>query len=144
MTQTENHEKNYLIKVIPGERFTPFSLCRKLKARVLLESATYGQGRGRYSLLLLKEAFSVLQKGEDLLMIRDGKSFKIKTKEKDILDILLHFAVQHADTDFNFPFPSGGIGYLSYEYASWFDDAHYRSARAQRYAKQARLCNRDT
>ena len=65
MSQTEDHEKNYLIKVIPGERFTPFSLCRKLGARVLLESATYGQGRGRYSLLLVKEAFSILQRPSD-------------------------------------------------------------------------------
>jgi anthranilate synthase component 1 len=126
MIQAQNHEKNYLIKVISGERFTPFSLCRKLGARVLLESATYGQGRGRYSLLLVKEAFSILQKGEELLMIRDGKSFKIKAKGKDILDILLYFAVQHADTEFNFPFPSGGIGYLSYEYASRFDDVNLR------------------
>jgi anthranilate synthase component 1 len=122
MIQTENKKKNYLIKIIPGERFTPFSLCRKLGARVLLESATYGQGRGRYSLLLLKEAFSILQKGEELLMIRDGKSYNIKNREKDILDILLYFSVQHSDTEFDFPFPSGGIGYLSYEYAARFDD----------------------
>ncbi|MCK4803535.1 MAG: anthranilate synthase component I [Spirochaetes bacterium] len=126
MIQTKNIEKNVLIKVIPGERFTPFSLFRKLDARVLLESATFGQGRGRYSILLVKEAFSILQKGENLFMEKGGKKLSLKTKAQDILDVLSHFARQHSGPEYDFPFPAGGIGYLSYEYARKFDDVNLR------------------
>ncbi|MCK5570739.1 MAG: anthranilate synthase component I, partial [Spirochaetes bacterium] len=126
MIQTKNIEKNVLIKVIPGERFTPFSLFRKLDARVLLESATFGQGRGRYSILLVKEAFSILQKGENLFMEKGGKKLSLKTKAQDILDVLSHFARQHSGPEYDFPFPAGGIGYLSYEYSRKFDDVNLR------------------
>lgn len=129
MIQTKNIEKKVLIKVIPGERFTPFSLCRKLGARVLLESATFGQGRGHYSILLIKKAFSILQKGENLFMERDGKTLSLKTKAKDILDVLFYFARQHSGLEYDFPFPAGGIGYLSYEYAVKFDDVKLKEKR---------------
>ncbi|KPJ80122.1 MAG: hypothetical protein AMS17_20890, partial [Spirochaetes bacterium DG_61] len=80
MIQIKTTEQNTLLKIIHGERFTPFSLCRKLKARVLLESAAFGSGKSRYSILLLKEAFSIFQKGDTLFMERDGKVFTLKTK----------------------------------------------------------------
>jgi anthranilate synthase component 1 len=40
---------NQLVKIIPGDKFTPLSLARKLGARVILESSTYQKGRERYS-----------------------------------------------------------------------------------------------
>ncbi len=113
---------NTLIKVIHGERFTPFSLCNKLEAKALLESASFEQGRGRYSLLLLKEAFSIFQKNNEIFIRMDGVEKRIERDGKDILDILLSFADQHKDGEYPFPFPSGGIGYLAYDYAFHFDD----------------------
>ncbi len=122
MIDVEKSRKNILLKTIHGEKFTPISLCRKLGALVLLESAAFGRGKGRYSILLLKEAFTVFQRDGKLYLERDEKVFPLKTRAKDILDVLLYFANQHDGEEFHFPFPAGGIGYLSYEYARHFDD----------------------
>ncbi|MBN1410535.1 MAG: anthranilate synthase component I [Spirochaetales bacterium] len=113
--------KNGFIKVIPGERFTPFTLACKLNARVILESASFHRGRERWSLLLLKEAFRVFENRNGIFMERGGKQFRIKSVARDILDVLLYFANQHEKPEHDFPFPSGGIGYLTYENAKKFD-----------------------
>ena len=70
MSETAVSE-NMAIKEISGERFTPFSLCSKLGAKALLESASFERGRGRYSLLLLKEAFSVFH-SKDGIFLKDS------------------------------------------------------------------------
>ena len=57
-----------LVKIISADAFTPFSLARKLNARVILESSSYQKGRSRYSLLMIDEAFTVLQEGEDIYL----------------------------------------------------------------------------
>jgi anthranilate synthase component 1 len=115
-------EGKQLIRTVPGERFTPFSLAKKLGAKVLLESASFIKGRERYSILLIREAFSVFQNRDGIFMRRDGKSLALKKGGDDILDVLSYFAGQHRGFDPPFPFPAGGIGYLSYEYATRFDD----------------------
>jgi anthranilate synthase component 1 len=111
------------IRTIQGERFTPLSLARKLGARALLESASFQRGRARYSFLLVREAFRVFQRGEDFFMDRDGSTLalKMRSKARDILDVLAHFSRQHDGADAPFPLPTGGIGYLSYEYCRRFD-----------------------
>jgi len=126
MVRVSTQEQKVLLKSIHGEKFTPFSLSRKLKARVLLESAAFGSGKGRYSILLIREAFSVFQKGSRFFITRDGKVYQLKTKTQDILEVLLYFANQHVSTEYHFPFPAGGVGYLSYEYARFFDDFTFR------------------
>ncbi len=108
-------------KTIPGERFTPFGLAKKLKARVLLESASFRGGRERYSILVLKEAFSITETAEGIFMEKGGKKHRVKNGGKDLLDVLMYFAGQHKSESFGFPFPAGGAGYLSYEYAAKFD-----------------------
>ena len=117
---------NIIVKEISGERFTPFSLSNKLKARALLESASFEQGRGRYSIILLREAFSVFQREEEMFIGRDGDESRIESNGKDILDILLFFAGEHREHAVPFPLPAGGIGYLSYDYALRFDDIKAR------------------
>ena len=106
---------------IPGERFTPFGLAKKLKARVLLESASFRGGRERYSILVLKEAFAIVETREGIFMEKGGKRHRVKNGGKDLLSVLLYFADQHAGESNDFPFPVGGAGYMSYEYASTFD-----------------------
>ena len=110
-----------LFKTIPGERFTPYTLARKLHARALLESASFHRGRERYSILLLQEAFTVYQWQGAIFLRKDGRRFRLRSEGRDILDILQHFANQHSSERHPFPFPAGGIGYLSYEYAAQFD-----------------------
>jgi anthranilate synthase component 1 len=110
-----------MIRRINGERFTPLSLAKKLGATALLESASFQRGRERYSFLLLKEAFRIFQKGDDMFMGRDGATLALRTRYVDILDVLSHFSRQHDGREASFPLPTGGIGFLSYEYCRRFD-----------------------
>ena len=112
---------NLMVRVINGERFTPLSLAKKLEARALLESASFHKGKERYSFLLLREAFRIFQKGDDFFMTRDGATLALKTRAKDILDVLAYFSRQHEGLSTPFPLPVGGIGYLTYEYCARFD-----------------------
>ena len=108
-------------KTISAERFTPVTLARKLDARVLLESASFMKGRERYSILLVREAFCVRETSAGVFLVQDGTEARLPDPEQDILDVLRSFAAEHAGAAFDFPFPAGGIGFLSYEYASRFD-----------------------
>ena len=138
-----------LLRTIPGERFTPYTLARKLNARVLLESASFHRGRERYSILLLKPAFTIQERAGEFIMTRAGRRYRLRSSGRDILDVLRYFADQHAGAAHvtppgdagtyvsrtsrlpvvrahPFPFPVGGIGYLSYEYAAKFDTVRLR------------------
>ena len=117
--------ENQIIKVLSGERFTPYALARKLKARVVLESATFEGGRARYSLLLVREAFRLYQR-EGAVFFDDGtRRSRIRSKARDILDVLAYFADQHRPPRQDYPFPAGGIGYLSYEFSRFCDSISF-------------------
>ena len=109
---------NLTIRTVTGERFTPYSLARKLNAIAILESASFDQGKSRYSILLIKEAFKVVQQKNDIYMEVNGTRKNIRSSASDILSILLYFANQHPQNNIDFPMPTGGIGFLSYEFAS--------------------------
>ncbi len=114
----EKQKNNLIIRTVTGERFTPYSLARKLNAKAILESASFDQGKSRYSILLIKEAFKVVQQENDIHMEVNGRRKSIKSSASDILSILLYFADQHSKKNNSFPMPTGGIGFLSYEFAS--------------------------
>jgi anthranilate synthase component 1 len=126
MTTATAAQPAVMVRKINGERFTPLSLAKKLGAVALLESASFQRGRERYSFLLLREAFRVLQKGDELFMVRDGATLALRTRAGDILDILSHFCRQHDGRAEQFPLPTGGIGFLSYEYCRRFDTIRLR------------------
>ena len=113
-----------IIKVIRAERFTPYALARKLDAKVILESSSFKKGRERYSLLLIREAFRVSQSDGKIFLTADAKTDDVTGPRKDILDVLLDFSEQHPPLHQDLPFPAGGIGYLSYEFASGCDTIH--------------------
>lgn len=121
ITAAPPRRQDLVLRTVPGERFTPYTLARKLNASVLLESASFHRGRERYSILLLQPAFTVQERAGETIMIRDGSRFRLRSSGRDILDVLRYFADQHAGARHPFPFPAGGIGYLSYEYATRFD-----------------------
>ncbi len=110
-----------VIKILPGERFTPYTLARKLNAVAVLESSSFHKGRERYSLLMIREAFRLEQRGRELAIWTGNKRRMVKSDAKDILDVMLYFANQHSQPHQDFPFPAGGIGYLSYEFAAYCD-----------------------
>jgi len=61
-------KNSLLIRTVAGERFTPYSLAVKFNANAILESASFDQGKSRYSILLIKEAFKVVQHKNDIYM----------------------------------------------------------------------------
>jgi anthranilate synthase component 1 len=107
--------------MLPGERFTPFTLAKKLNAVAVLESSSFHKGRERYSLLMIQDAFRLEQRGREISLWTGAKRKTVKSDADDILDVLLYFANQHAQPHQDFPFPAGGIGFLSYEFAAYCD-----------------------
>jgi len=120
-----NKRTDGIIKVISGERFTPFALAEKLNAKVILESSSLEKGRERYSLLLIEEAFRVNQVEDKISFVKNGKSYKLNHNGNDILHVLEYFANQHPILHQDFPFPAGGIGFLSYEFCKYCDDINF-------------------
>jgi len=131
---------------VPCERYTPFSLARKLGASVILESASFTQGKQRYSILMTEPAFHVVQDDNGIAFLIDGRRVpytgEASREEKvsrgssqihqtDILDALLYVASQNdlssVVTESGeripnvIPVPASGIGYLSYEFCARCD-----------------------
>ncbi|WP_037570939.1 anthranilate synthase component I [Spirochaeta cellobiosiphila] len=118
----KEYRQDTIIKVLPGERFTPYSLAEKLHAKVVLESSSLNNGRERYSILLVDEAFKIVQSSGRSYMKKGNKLLEIKSQAKDILDVLNYFAEQHSPLKQNLPFPAGGLGFLSFEFCQYCDD----------------------
>lgn len=104
---------------VPGERYTPFALAKKLGALAILESASFTHGRDRYSLILAREAFRVFQNEEGVFFTIDGK--KVPADSNDILEVLTDIAAQNALPPDGIPLPGAGIGYLGYEFCQRAD-----------------------
>ena len=118
-----NAKSDGIIRMLPGERFTPFALARKLGARILFESSSFQRGRSRYSLLVLDEAFRLIQRGGEVLVGKPdgGESRFDLAPARDILDAAAYFANQRPALHQDFPYPCGGFGYIGYEFAARCD-----------------------
>lgn len=113
MTKTDT-----IIRALSGDRFTPVSLARKLEAKAILESSSFKKGKSRYSFLLIDEAFRISQEAGKLYQIQ-GESRKELNGYKDILEVLQEISQMHKEIQF--PYPAGGIGYLSFDFFSYCD-----------------------
>ena len=137
-----------LLRTIPGERFTPYTLARKLNAKVLLESASFH--RGREALQHPAAEAGVHDSGTRRRVHHDarrGGASGCAAAGATFSTVLRYFADQHGGAaqppgdagawlsrsgrlpvvrPHPFPFPVGGIGYLSYEYAAQFDTVRLR------------------
>lgn len=107
---------------IPGERYTPFALAKKLGALAILESASFTHGRDRYSIILAREAFRIKQTDEGVFFCIDGH--EIPDPAADILEALLEIASQNVLPADGIPLPGAGIGYLGYEFCQRCDTIH--------------------
>ncbi len=116
-----------ILRILGGERFTPFTLAKKLDAKVILESSSFKKGKERYSILLIREAFRIQQWGHEVFLLADGESEKMELQDKeDILDVLLSVAGENVSLHQDLPLPAGGVGFLSYEFASHCDRIFFR------------------
>ncbi|MDA3958494.1 anthranilate synthase component I family protein [Oceanispirochaeta sp.] len=117
----ESNNRYYRIKV-PGDKFTPCALAIKLKAKCLLESSSLSGGHSRYSILLVDEAFRIIQEKDVVYRLSSKGKDRINHKDEDILPVLQKMASYHQDIEEEFPVPAGGIGFLSFEFAAYCDD----------------------
>jgi len=106
-----------------GDRYTPFTLAKKLGAKAILESASFKQGRARYSLVLVDEAFRLRQEPDGVVVVVDGAARPWRTtgpetgREPDILDALAGIAAQNAAVvSPGIPVPASGIGFFGYDF----------------------------
>ncbi|MCR5080478.1 MAG: chorismate-binding protein [Treponema sp.] len=127
---------------LPCDRYTPFSLAKKIGAKAILESARFNMGKERYSVLMAEEAFHILQDDEGIVFLIDGRRvpFTAQTAglsddemiapgssvkhEVDILDALLYVAQENDVPVKDIPVPASGVGYLSYEFCARCDTIH--------------------
>jgi anthranilate synthase component I len=123
------------------DRYTPYSLARKLGACAILESASFSRGKERYSIVMTEEAFHIVQDDAGVAFIIDGRRVPFsrpveehspqEERRIDILDALLYVAEQNdlstvlqpdgSRSTNEIPVPASGIGYLSYEFCSKCD-----------------------
>lgn len=118
---------------LSSERYTPFSLAKKIGAKAILESASFNKGRERYSIIMAEEAFKIVQDEEGVAFLIDGRRLPFnaegvvsknavgQTKEADVLDALVYLAGQNECPVKDIPLPASGIGYLSYEFVQRCD-----------------------
>lgn len=126
---------------LPSDRYTPFSLARKIGASAILESASFARGRERYSILLLEPAFKIIQDEEGVAFIIDGRRLPYRAENEngesiapgskiphttDILDALLYIARQNEiEKTTTIPVPASGLGFLSYEFSARCDTINF-------------------
>ena len=130
-----------LYTCLSSERYTPYSLARKIGAKAILESASFAKGRERYSILMAEEAFKVVQDEDGVAFLVDGNRIPFDTtnidsrdalghkKDADILDAILYVAEQNnspaTGANAEIPIPASGLGYLSYEFAARCDNIKF-------------------
>ncbi len=122
MNGTQSKRADAVSATIPGDRYNPFALAKKLGALAMLESASFTRGRERYSILLAREAFRVREDGAGVSFRIDGRDERFKGG--DILDALSAVAAQNEPRRDGIPVPGAGIGYLGYEFCARCDTIH--------------------
>lgn len=108
-----------IMRSLPGERYTPFTLASKLGAKGILESVSSTHGKDRYSLLLLQEAFRIIQE-PDRVVLRIGPD-TIRCDQSDILEVVSRISAQNVLPPGGMPLPGSGMGYLGYRYCTRCD-----------------------
>ena len=124
---SKNTHAQILVKKISSSHLTPLLVQEALNATTLLESAYQETGKGRYSLLMLEVAFSLIL-NDDQIFLSD-KTFNL-TPLSDILDSNMDYLDSLAffqslcpkksslkDSSLqSIPMPLGGMGYLGFEF----------------------------
>ncbi|HOV12743.1 MAG TPA: chorismate-binding protein [Spirochaetota bacterium] len=114
---------------IPADKITPIKILSEMDTKVLLESAYSETGKGKYSILILKEAFTIYkEKDKYYLKNPNGKKYSVGNVKGGFLQILKEFRDRAPENQnlYEFPIPLGGLGYLGYEYFTEIEDIQFR------------------
>ncbi len=126
-------ENNLVYTTLENTRYTPFLLAKKIGAKAILESAHFQKGRERFSILMVDEAFQIIEENKKVFLkienqkkewVSNIKSLDALGREKtpDILDALFYISQQNTFPELNneksrIPLPGAGVGFLSYEFS---------------------------
>lgn len=117
------------IKTIPADKLTPIKILESLGAVALLESAYHETGKGKYSLMILDEAFTIYKINNKYnLRSPDGKNFTFNTNLKKFLSVLEEIRKKSPVCNMlgEIPIVLGGIGYLGYEFFSEIENINFK------------------
>jgi len=120
-----SNEAKIEIRRIRADKLTPIKILQEMKAKVLLESAYNETGKGKYSIMVLKEAFTIYkQSNKYFLKNPDGKKYIITGNKNSFLKIIKEFRDRSPKDNklYEFPIPLGGIGFIGYEFFSEVED----------------------
>ena len=135
LTKKGLNKAKILSETIQVDKITPIKVLVDMDVKVLLESAYSETGRGKYSILIMKEAFTVYkEKNKYFLKNPDGKKFTIDNAKGGFLQILKEFRDRTPEVNNlgDFPIPLGGLGYLGYEFFNEIEDITFRHTTDER------------
>ncbi len=127
-------------RIISGDQHTPPRLAAMLKAPMLLESASLSMHQGRFSIIMVEEAFRLVQRDTQVMLHRRPSIHKMQNNSKEppspqlldaptLLDALPRFYEQHSELDtLGLPVPAGGIGYVGFPFCRFCDTIAYSDA----------------
>lgn len=165
-SKSQGIKASFNIQKIPASKLTPLMVCEALNAPVLLESAFLKTGKGRFSILVLKEAFRIIkEKGKSFLLensqkhalegLRQIGEFSLPQQPK-FLDYLSAFAslapeakveresqeISNAEIE-SLPLPLGGVGYLGYEFFSEIEEVEFHKPALYEASENAFIFGRE-
>jgi anthranilate synthase component I len=129
MSQKVN-EPGISFRIIPADCYTPVGILDALNARMLLESAYHETGKGKHSILVIDDAFTVAADAGGYAVIREGVREPISaTGFLEAVERYRVTAPMLPDNGDYFPVPVGGTGYLGYEYFGEAEDVQFAKER---------------
>lgn len=134
--QNKNIENSKIItRKISADNLTPIKILTQLGLVALLESAYIKTGKSRYSIMIVKEAFTVFKKnGRYFLKDYNNRKFEVKASKKGFLGILNEFRKRAPEVKelYEFPIPLGGLGFLGYEFFDEIEDITFKHKKDDR------------
>ncbi|TLD89235.1 chorismate-binding protein [Helicobacter sp. MIT 05-5294] len=169
----KNNEKqgikaSFSIQKIPASKLTPLMVCESLNAPILLESAFLKTGKGRFSILVLKEAFRIIKENGVVFLLENTQKHALENfskigdstlpKKPKFLDFLDAFrllspqplvesyvqsqAISNDEIE-SLPLPLGGVGYLGYEFFGEIEEVEFHKSALYEASENAFIFGRD-
>ncbi|TLD85202.1 anthranilate synthase component I family protein [Helicobacter sp. MIT 11-5569] len=170
-TNKQGIKASFSIYKIPALKITPLIVCESLNAPVLLESAFLKTGKGRFSILILKEAFRIIKENDEVFLLENSQKhalknlckigdFSLPSKPKflDFLDAFRRLSpnpfasnsvvessnqIISSDEIESLPLPLGGVGYLGYEFFGEIEEVEFQKDALYEASENAFIFGRD-
>ncbi len=157
---------SFSIQKIPASKLTPLMICEAFNAPILLESAFLKTGKGRFSILVLKEAFRIIKENSTIFLLEDSQKYALdelrqigdsclplQPKFLDFLEAFRLLApkaklaiesqeISNAEIE-SLPLPLGGVGYLGYEFFGEIEEVEFCKPALYEASENAFIFGRD-